>query len=124
MAYLGNNHNHATLVGAGGGGYLGLAACLAAGIYPLGQMQGGGANVLRVETARQAFTANAGWQTVDCTWTNDFVGGAIIGAVLTLESVTDKAGNWMMHSFNTTYARMRCQWEADGYAVAIGIGYD
>jgi len=124
MAYLGNNHNHATLVGAGGGGYLGLAACLAAGIYPLGQMQGGGANLLRLEYVRVAIeTADGAPHNQTISFTNAF-GSACVAASYSIEVDASGVGESHIRTFNAAGVTVIYTTPAAGFHIVVGFGYD
>ena len=60
---------YGTGTGTSGWGVLGKIPCVASGVYPLGQKQGAGTNVLRVETQSAAYQAtSSGYYFYTVTW--------------------------------------------------------
>uniref|UniRef100_A0A6M3X4G1 Uncharacterized protein n=1 Tax=viral metagenome TaxID=1070528 RepID=A0A6M3X4G1_9ZZZZ len=128
MAYMGNTHNHATLVGAGGGAYLGNVACLAASVYPLGQRLGASRRIEVKLSAELTALANNS-TTVTITWDNAF--GTAIEAVLL--TVVQSSGNnaffygFQLDSMSTTNCVARLFGgfsDKTAKIMAVGIGYD
>ncbi len=121
------HHDHATAVGAGDGAYLGAVACLAAGIYPLGQKLGAGRRI-EVKLSAELTAAAGGSTTATLTWDTAFGTACEMVLMTVVQSSGDTTYFYgcQVDSMSTTNCVVRL---FGGFGtkvakiVAVGIGY-